>query len=205
MSTATLGATPAAASSEPLVRELDERRGSFGMALFMLGEAMLFAVLFAAYYYLGPQTSRWEIHEPPKLHYALPMLAILLVSSGVLYWGEEKVKQEIFRPGKLALVITSSSGASFSASAISISPSTSGRCSRRRTRMIHLLHDHRSARRPPDSRAAHARLGARPAALGPGGATPHKPYHNGAMYWHFVDTVWVFIVAILYVYPNLVH
>jgi heme/copper-type cytochrome/quinol oxidase subunit 3 len=25
------------------------------------------------------------------------------------------------------------------------------------------------------------------------------------MYWHFVDTVWVFVVAILYVYPNIVH
>jgi heme/copper-type cytochrome/quinol oxidase subunit 3 len=32
---------------------------------------------------------------------------------------------------------------------------------------------------------------------------PHRPYHNAAMYWHFVDIVWVFIVAILYVAPNI--
>jgi cytochrome c oxidase subunit III len=32
---------------------------------------------------------------------------------------------------------------------------------------------------------------------------PHKPYHNAALYWHFVDIVWGFIVAILYVAPNL--
>ena len=32
--------------------------------------------------------------------------------------------------------------------------------------------------------------------------TPHRPYHNVSMYWHFVDTVWVFIIAILYVSPH---
>ena len=25
--------------------------------------------------------------------------------------------------------------------------------------------------------------------------SPHRPFHNVAMYWHFVDTVWVFVVA----------
>jgi heme/copper-type cytochrome/quinol oxidase subunit 3 len=33
--------------------------------------------------------------------------------------------------------------------------------------------------------------------------TPHRPYHNVGMYWHFVDTVWVLIVLILYVIPNI--
>jgi cytochrome c oxidase subunit III len=32
--------------------------------------------------------------------------------------------------------------------------------------------------------------------------TPHRPYHNAALYRHFVDTVWVFIIAILYVSPH---
>jgi heme/copper-type cytochrome/quinol oxidase subunit 3 len=32
---------------------------------------------------------------------------------------------------------------------------------------------------------------------------PYKPYHNAALYWHFVDLVWVFIVALLYVAPNI--
>jgi heme/copper-type cytochrome/quinol oxidase subunit 3 len=31
---------------------------------------------------------------------------------------------------------------------------------------------------------------------------PYRPYHNAALYWHFVDFVWIFIVAILYVAPN---
>ncbi len=33
--------------------------------------------------------------------------------------------------------------------------------------------------------------------------SPHRPYHTAAMYWHFVDTMWLFIVIILYVVPNL--
>ena len=32
---------------------------------------------------------------------------------------------------------------------------------------------------------------------------PYRPYHVGAMYWHFVDLVWIFVVAILYVAPHL--
>jgi heme/copper-type cytochrome/quinol oxidase subunit 3 len=32
---------------------------------------------------------------------------------------------------------------------------------------------------------------------------PHRSLHNAALYWHFVDAVWVVIVALLYVLPNL--
>jgi cytochrome c oxidase subunit 3 len=32
---------------------------------------------------------------------------------------------------------------------------------------------------------------------------PHHALKNAALYWHFVDVVWIFIVALLYVAPNL--
>ena len=32
---------------------------------------------------------------------------------------------------------------------------------------------------------------------------PHRPLHNAALYWHFVDLVWIVIVALIYVAPNL--
>jgi heme/copper-type cytochrome/quinol oxidase subunit 3 len=32
--------------------------------------------------------------------------------------------------------------------------------------------------------------------------SPHKPYETVARYWHFVDVVWIFIVALLYVTPH---
>jgi heme/copper-type cytochrome/quinol oxidase subunit 3 len=39
------------------------------------------------------------------------------------------------------------------------------------------------------------------------GGRPRSPYrhavHNVGLYWHFVDAVWVIIVAVLYVLPHL--
>jgi heme/copper-type cytochrome/quinol oxidase subunit 3 len=32
---------------------------------------------------------------------------------------------------------------------------------------------------------------------------PHRAYHAAALYWHFVDALWVLIVALLYVTPHL--
>jgi cytochrome c oxidase subunit 3/cytochrome c oxidase subunit I+III len=31
---------------------------------------------------------------------------------------------------------------------------------------------------------------------------PHRALHNAALYWHFVDAVWVLLVAVLYVLPH---
>ena len=39
--------------------------------------------------------------------------------------------------------------------------------------------------------------------LEPAGRPPHRPLHNAALYWHFVDIVWVFIVGLLYYLPRL--
>jgi heme/copper-type cytochrome/quinol oxidase subunit 3 len=190
----------------PTVLELDERRGTFGMALLITAESMLFVVLFAAYYYLGPQTDRWAIEEPPRLHYVIPMLVILVVSSLVIYWGDEKVKKEAFGAGKLALIVTILLGCAFLALSYfdytehlrTLLPQSDSYGSIFYT--IVSLH------------VAHLTAGLlmllwtlfQPR-WGPAQFTPHKPYHNAAMYWHFVDTVWVFVVAILYVYPNIVH
>jgi heme/copper-type cytochrome/quinol oxidase subunit 3 len=72
-----------------MVRLVDDKRGTFGMALFIATEACLFIMMFFAYFYIGHgHPVRWFYEEPPKLHYSLPMLAILLSSSAVLYWGE---------------------------------------------------------------------------------------------------------------------
>ena len=32
--------------------------------------------------------------------------------------------------------------------------------------------------------------------------SPHQPLHAAALYWHFVDAVWVVVVFILYVLPH---
>jgi heme/copper-type cytochrome/quinol oxidase subunit 3 len=31
---------------------------------------------------------------------------------------------------------------------------------------------------------------------------PHRPFHNAALYWHFVDFIWIWIIIFLYIGPN---
>lgn len=189
----------------PLVEALDEGRGSFGMKLFIITEATLFAILFAAYYYLGPGSHRWLVEAPPKLHFALPMLAILMISSVVIWWGEEQIKQANFAVGRIALLVTIALGVLFlvlsyfdySEELRHVTPRTDAYGSIFYT--IVSLH------------VAHLLLGLLMLAwvyflprLGPSLHPPHRPFHNASMYWHFVDTVWIIIVLVLFVWPNLV-
>ena len=46
------------------------------------------------------------VEKPPKLHFALPMLGALLISSAVLYWGEKQVKRRNYGRGRILLLMT---------------------------------------------------------------------------------------------------
>ncbi len=188
----------------PPVRLVDDKRGTWGMALFITTEAMLFIMLFFTYYYVEKGKDRWNYEEPPKLHYSLPMLAVLLTSSVVLHWGEQQVKKERYASGRLALIGTIVLGFVFlvltyfeyAEHLLHLTPRTDSYGSIFYT--ITTLH------------LAHLIIGllmlfwvlflAR--RWGPSQHSPYRPYHNGALYWHFVDTVWVFIIILLYVAPN---
>ena len=187
----------------PMVRRIDDRRGTFGMALFITTEAMLFVMMFFAYYYVAKGDQRWRVEEPPKLHYALPMLAVLLTSSAVLFWGEKQVSKHQFGAGRAALGVTILLGLGFlgltyfdySEHLLHLTPRTDAYGSVFYT--ITTLH------------GLHVVTGLLMLSWlfflrrwEPAQYMPHRPYHNVAMYWHFVDFVWVFIVALLYVAPN---
>src|SRR5579884_1190387 len=90
----------------PPVKRVDDLRGSWGMALFIATEAALFLAMFFAYYYTDKTAAQWRTEIPPKLHYSLPMLAVLLTSSVVLHWGEKGVKQQQYGRGRIALAGT---------------------------------------------------------------------------------------------------
>jgi heme/copper-type cytochrome/quinol oxidase subunit 3 len=183
---------------------VDDRRGTAGMLLTIATETSLFIVLFFAYFFAAKSGWRWLDEKPPKLQLALIMLAILLASSLVLWWGEQQVKRRRFLSGRIALVLTLLMGLAFM------------------TVQFFEYRDHLRELTPRTNvygslfytitsfHAAHVAVGLLILfyvlilpGYEPVNAPPHRPYHNAALYWHFVDFVWIWIVALLYVAPNL--
>jgi len=191
----------------PLRREpfpVNDRRGSLSILLFIATEATLFVMLFASYWYMGRSAPQWPPDPAPKLHYSIPMLAILLGSSAVLHWGEQQIKKHRVRAGMMALATTIFMGIVFLILSVleysehlgTLMPTKDAYASIFYT--IVTLH------------AAHVVLGLCMLSFAlllpsvePRPGTPHRPYHNAALYWHFVDTVWVFVIIFLYVIPNI--
>jgi heme/copper-type cytochrome/quinol oxidase subunit 3 len=185
---------------------LDDKRGTRGMLLFILSEAMLFLMLFFSYFYLARNEPRWPMHPPPKLMLASIMLGVLLSSSAILWWGERRAKRGEALVARAAVLATIALAIGFL------------------VLQAFEYRDHLQTLKPTTDaygsifytitsfHAAHLVLGvlmliyvlvlpridhtAKP---------PHRPLTNAAMYWHFVDAVWVVIVAVLYVTPHVVR
>jgi|SRR5579871_1449468 len=182
----------------------DNRVGSNSILTFIATEGTLFAMLFASYWYLGKGKPQWPMGDPPKLHYAIPMLILLLASSAVLHFGEKKVREHKVGAGMIFLGITILMGLGFIAMSVldyqerlqTLSPTQNAYGSIYYTTVT--LH------------AAHLVLGLMMLlyvlllpSIEPREVTPHWPYHNAALYWHFVDAVWVFVVFIMFIIPNI--
>jgi cytochrome c oxidase subunit III len=183
---------------------LETERGTYGIMCTILTEGFLFICLFASYFVLGSNKDRWRIEELPKLHYALPMLVVLIVSSLVLHWGEQQLKRERYVAGRIALALTILIGLGFLAlSAFDY-----------REHWQHLTPDTDSYGSIfytiTSFHAAHVIVGLLILLYvlflpryAPAAESPYRPYHVAALYWHFVDVVWIFVVGILYVGPHL--
>lgn len=184
--------------------EWDRSRGTAAMLLFILTELMLFVVLFFAYFLLADQAPAWPTEAPPKLHLALPMLAVLLSSSAVLLGAEHMVRQRRPRAARMAVAGTIALGAVFMV-----------------LQVLEFREHLRTLRPGSDAygsifytitsvHAAHVGVGLLMLAYvvvlpmpGPAEKPPHRPLRNAGLYWHFVDAVWVMIVAVLYLLPRL--
>ncbi len=162
----------------------------------------LFACLFVSYLYLGNNKNRWAVDKPPKMMLALIMLAVLLTSSVVLRWGEKQVKLRRYSSGRWALALTiviglvflALQGFEYSDHWKTLTPFSNSYGSIFYT--ITTFH------------AAHLILGLLMLAYvlilpryAPALQSPFRPYQTVALYWHFVDFVWIFIVLILYLIP----
>lgn len=178
-------------------------RGVYAVWMVILTEGTLFICLFASYYFLGADKNRWSIDTPPKLLKAFLMLAILVSSSLVLMWGERLVKQRRYGLARGAVVATIVMGLGFMAVQVSeykdhwktLTPLTDSYGSIFYT--ITTFH------------AAHVLMGLLMLGYlsilpdyGPTLLPPHRPYRVVALYWHFVDVIWIFVVLLLYVIPH---
>jgi cytochrome c oxidase subunit III len=182
---------------------VDQRRGVNAMWCVIVTEFMLFVCMFGSYYYLGTNKDRWADQLPPSLKYPFILLALLLGSSAVLDWGKRQVQGGRFGAARRALWITVLMGIVFlvlqSFEYIdhwkTLAPYSNSYGSI--FYAITTLH------------AAHvvvgllllAYVGVMPF-FGDSRRSPHRAYETVAMYWHFVDFVWIWIVLLLYVIPN---
>lgn len=182
----------------------DESRGTMGMKLAIVTEALLFVTLFFAYFYVGHRHPIWP-EEPPKLRLALALLAILLASSGTLQLSEHLLGKGRPSAARLLLLLTLALGLGFVA-----------------VQAVE-YRNHLRELRPADDvygslfyvitsfHGLHVVAGllmlgfvAILPSLTPS-RSPHRPLHNAALYWHFVDVIWILVVALLYLLPRWVR
>ncbi len=183
---------------------INDRRGSLSVLLFIGTEASLFVMLFATYWYMGKGQFKWPPDAPPKLHYAIPMLVVLLASSVVLHWGELQVKKHNIRAGLIALGVAIAMGIGFLVMSVFEYAEHLGSLKPTKDAYAAIFYTTTTLH------AAHVVVGLCVLtyvlllpSIEPRQTTPHRPYHNASLYWHFVDSVWFFVVMFFYVIPNL--
>jgi cytochrome c oxidase subunit III len=177
--------------------------GWWGMLCLIATEAILFVYLLFSYAYLGSQASgHWPPYGNPSLALALPDTAVLLGSSFVLGWGQRAFRQRgAIGALRIALLVTFVMGAVFVAV----------QALEWRGKPFTLDQDAYSAAyfTLTGIHMAHVVLGlAVLLALFVwsftdrlGGRSQHVTL--GALYWHFVDVVWIFLFTTIYILPRL--
>ena len=180
----------------------------WGMVWLIATEATLFAALIASYFYLRFRSApEWPPAgiEAPELQLPIVMSAILLSSSIPVHWAEagiEKGKQGVLKTGlALGFVL----GAVFLAITLAIEwpetlhhfkPTTNAYGSLYFTVTgFHLMHVIVGL---VMSLWVQVR-----AWKGAYDENRHVSVQNFTMYWHFVDVVWVFVFATIYLSPHL--
>lgn len=180
---------------------LDEKRGTWAMGLVIATEALLFVSLFFAYFYVGRRHLRWPA-EPPKIALAIVLLVILLVSSGTLWASERLLSRGAQSGSRGLLIVTIALGLVFIAVQIleyrkhlrELRPTTDAHGS-----LFYVI---------TSFHGLHVIVGVLLlgfVALLPNldpDRSPHRPLHNVALYWHFVDVVWLFVVGLVYLLPQ---
>jgi heme/copper-type cytochrome/quinol oxidase subunit 3 len=198
---------PTGLPGEVLPTHAPRTLGWWGMVWLIATEATLFAVLIASYFYLRFQSGPvWPPSGIAKPTLALPLVmsAILLSSSIPVHLADRGIRrgrQGILRAGLLAGFVL---GAVFLAMQFGIEYPEKLKEFTPRTNAYGSLFFTITG-----FHAAHVTVGllisARTQVRALAGAFDERR-HTGvvvfAMYWHFVDVVWVFVLATIYLSPH---
>ncbi|MFG1951621.1 heme-copper oxidase subunit III [Micromonospora sp. NPDC048830] len=204
------GVVAAATGAEALTTELPAGRptGWWGMVMFVATEATLFACLLGSYFYLrfqyGPQWPPPGIEDPTLLK-PLVMTAILVPSSLPVMWAERGIRHGQRWRLRLGMAATLLMGTTFlllqgteydeKLHMFSLTTNAYGSLFYVITG-FHGLHVLVGLTMIGWLLVASLRGGSF-------GAHRHDRVRNVAIYWHFVDTVWVAILFTIYLSPRL--
>jgi heme/copper-type cytochrome/quinol oxidase subunit 3 len=176
--------------------------GSWGMVLVITTEAGFFAYFLFAYFYLGSMAhGAWPPAGPPSLALALPNTIILVASSATMWWAESGIRRAAQWRLRAGLALTFVLGAVFLVvqgveySHTAFTPQTGAYGSLFFS--ITGFHGAHVAAGLLMNVFVQARAWA-----GHFSAGHHVAVSNIAMYWHFVDVVWLVVFSSLYLSPR---
>ncbi len=185
----------------PSFREVPEQ-GFWGMVGFLTTEATFFVLLIAAYFYLAGESSSWPPAGISKPELAVPVVntLILLASSLPMYFATRRLKQGRQRDAIVAMLASAVLGGLFIAiQAYELDHlEFSARTNAYGSVFITLTGFH----------LAHLMVGIALVLFavlrtlaGHFDATHRLGFENTALYWHFVDAVWIAVFLTLHVSP----
>jgi heme/copper-type cytochrome/quinol oxidase subunit 3 len=187
----------------PGVRPVGRPLGWWGIVLVIATESAFFAFLLFSYFYSGSVASGpWPPHGAPELTLTGINTLLLLSSSGAMWWGERGIRNGDARRLMWGLAGTLLLGIAFlTIQAVEYSHKTfTPRTDAYGSLFFTITGFH----------GAHVAVGIIMvavtlvrAALGHFGADRRTAVSVTALYWHFVDAVWLAVFTSLYLTPRL--
>ncbi len=175
----------------------------WGMAVLIMTEAMIFATLLSSYIYVRAASKEWPLGEiePPELTIIWLFTAILLGSSGPMFFAERGIRKGNQMRLRLGLALVTLMGLTF---------------------FGYLIYEYQELEFGIRENAyaslfytiiglhgAHVAGGLLMIAMlqikawmGKFSAERHETVAVIGMYWHFVDVVWIFVFSTLYLSAN---
>jgi cytochrome c oxidase subunit 3 len=189
---------------EPVPRTRGYPTAWWGMVVLIATEAMVFLALLSAYFFVRAGESAWPPHgiAPPELPRTILFTVVLLASSIPILWMEHELPRGNMRQVKLSLAIAFVMGAAFLVNTgydyLNMEFGLRDTAYGSLFWVIIGLH------------AIHVLVGLLMSAtvqvkVWTGRVTPerHVTPDVFALYWHFVDGVWVFVFSSLILSPHI--